>query len=144
MLKINEENIAVENYLNYILLDRKWKKGDKIDLYIEMPVKQVIANENVKADSAKIALERGPLVYCAESIDNDANVLNLCISDNSQWSTENMPDLLKGITVIKGKAYYPSDSNDSYIKKEITAIPYYAWAHRGESEMTVWFKTCPE
>jgi len=91
-----------------------------------------------------MALERGPLVYCAENIDNDANVLELCISDNSQWSTVKMPDLIKGITVIKGKAYWTSDQNGDYSEKEFTAIPYYAWAHRGESEMAVWFNSCRE
>ena len=141
-LKVNDEIIPAENYSDYIVLDRKWKKGDRIGLSIDMPVKQVIANKNVKADSGMMALERGPLVYCAENIDNDANVLELCISDNSQWSTVKMPDLLKGITVIKGKAYWTSDQNGDYSEKEFTAIPYYAWAHRGESEMAVWFNSC--
>ena len=144
MLKINEEIIPAENSKGYIKLDRKWKKGDQIDLNIEMAVKQVVANENVRADYLKMALERGPLVYCAESIDNKTNVLQLCVSDNTQWSTEKLPDLLGGITVIKGKAYLPSEHNDSYIENDFTAIPYYAWAHRGKSEMTVWFRSCLE
>jgi DUF1680 family protein len=143
MLKVNTEIIPADNYSDYIILSRKWKKGDRIEINIDMPVKLVVANENVKADSGKMAIERGPVVYCAESIDNDANVLDLCISDNSKWSTERMPELLKGITVIKGKAYLLSVRNSSYIEKEFTAIPYYAWAHRGESEMAVWFRTCP-
>ena len=142
-LKINGKVDSVEINSGYIVLERKWKKGDKIDLYIEMPVKQVVANKNVKADSAKMALERGPLVYCAESIDNSENILNLYLSDNIHWSAEKMSDLLRGITVIRGKAYYKSDL-DQYTEKDFTAIPYYAWAHRGQSEMAVWFRILPD
>jgi len=143
ILKVNDEIIPAENFSDYIILNRKWKKGDKIDLSIEMPVRQVMANEHVKADSGKTALERGPLVYCAESIDNDGNILNFCVSGNSKWSIENIPDL-RGITVIKGKGYLASDQEGSYDEKDFIAIPYYAWAHRGKSEMAVWFRTCPE
>jgi uncharacterized protein len=144
-LKINDKLNSVEINSGYMVLDRKWKNGDKIDLYIEMPVKQVIANKNVKADSAKMALERGPLVYCAESIDNAENVLNLYLSDNNEWSVEKRPGLLRDITVIKGKAYFPSDFKNNYKKTcDFTAIPYYAWAHRGQSEMAVWFRILPE
>jgi hypothetical protein len=142
-LKINGKVDSVEINSGYIVLERKWEKGDKIDLYIEMPVKQVVANKNVKADSAKMALERGPLVYCAESIDNSENILNLYLSDNIHWSAEKMSDLLRGITVIRGKAYYKSDLNQ-YTEKDFTAIPYYAWAHRGQSEMAVWFRILPD
>jgi uncharacterized protein len=153
-LKINGKVNSVRINSGYLILNRNWGNGDQIDLNIEMPVKQVIANKNVKADSAKMALERGPLVYCAESIDNFSNVLNLSISDTIHWSTEVMPDLLRGITVIRGKAFYPLDSKDKckltssngemckfYTEKDFTAIPYYTWAHRGKSEMEVWFRT---
>jgi DUF1680 family protein len=141
-LKVNDKMIPSENYSDYIILDRKWKKGDRIELNLEMPVRLVTANEHVKADSGKMAIERGPLVYCAESIDNDDNALNLCISDNTKWSTIKMPELLRGITVIKGRAYWPSGGAGNYKEKELTVIPYYAWAHRGECEMSVWFNTC--
>ena len=109
-----------------------------------MPVKKVIANKNVKADSGKIAIERGPLVYCAESLDNGVNVKDLCIPDNSKWSVEKIPELLHGIEVIKGKALIPYDRNTNMREIDFMAIPYYAWAHRGEGEMTVWFNTCRE
>lgn len=155
-LKINGEISSMEIHSGYLLLDRKWAKGDIVDLYIEMPVKLVCANKNVRADSAKIALERGPLVYCAESIDNNTNVLDLYVSDDSQWSVEIIPDLLRGIGVIKGKAYIPWDRNnrtrtavpgtkyEDYAEKDFMAIPYYAWAHRGKSEMAVWYKILHE
>jgi hypothetical protein len=143
-LKVNGENVKTGEYEDYIVLDRKWKKGDIIELNIDMPVKMVVANKNVRADSGKIAIERGPLVYCAESLDNGINVQELCIPVNSRWNVEKMPGLLHGIEVIKGKAFIPSGHSVSMREINFTAIPYYAWAHRGESKMTVWFDTCPE
>lgn len=143
-LKINGKVNSFKINAGYIVLNRKWERGDKIKLNIEMPVKQVIANKNVKADSGKMALERGPLVYCAEGIDNAGNVLNLYLSDTIQWSAEKSPGLLMDITVIRGKSFLPVDSKinlkDTY---DFTAIPYYAWAHRGKSEMAVWFRIIP-
>lgn len=156
-LKINDIPCSVEIHSGYLVLERKWKKGDKIELNIEMPVKQVVANYKVHADSGRIALERGPLVYCAEGIDNYGKVLNLYISEgNTDWSLEKMPDLLRGISVIRGKAYFQKipdkkdkktlDKSESalYDETDFTAIPYYAWAHRGRSEMSVWFKILSE
>lgn len=141
-LKINGETVAADNLSGWLILDRKWKEGDRIELNIDMPVRIVKANENVKADSGKIAIERGPLVYCAEGIDNSGDVLDLCIPQNSKWSAVRTPGLLKGITLIEGKACWPSGPGKKPVEKEFTAIPYYAWAHRGESEMAVWFRTC--
>ena len=140
-LKINDEDNLVEINSGFLILNRKWERGDKINLDIEMPVKQVIANKNVKEDSAKMALERGPLVYCAESIDNADGVRKLYLSDTIQWSVERMPDLLNGITVIKGISFLPVNS-DIHFKKTVDfiAVPYYAWAHRGPGEMAVWFR----
>ncbi len=144
ILKMNGEIVNADKYSDYIILKRKWNKGDLIELNIDMPVKLVTANENVKADSGKVAIERGPLVYCAESLDNGVNVQDICIPVSSGWTVEKMPGLLHGIEVIKGKAFIPSDQSTNMREINFTAIPYYAWAHREESEMTVWFNTCPE
>jgi DUF1680 family protein len=143
-LKVNGEVSNVDKDSDYIVLERKWKKGDVIELNIDMPVKLVAANKNVKADSGKIAIERGPLVYCAESIDNGVNVLDLCIPVDSSWSVENIPGLLHGIEVIKGKAFMHDDRSTKSREINFTAIPYYAWAHRGESKMAVWLNACRE
>ena len=111
----------------YVSLEnRKWKNGDRIDINFEMPVRKVVANENVKEDSGKVAFERGPLVYCAEEIDNPGGVLNVGIDKNESLAYSFDQELLNGAGKIEGET--------------ITAIPYYAWAHRGIGEMAVWLK----
>ena len=111
----------------YAIINRKWKKGDQVSLNMPMPVRRVIANEKVIADQGKVALQRGPLVYCAEWPDNpDGKVLNMELGDTEDLQASFRPDLLSGVTVITNKTNF-------------LAIPYYAWANRGKGEMEVWF-----
>jgi DUF1680 family protein len=80
-----------------------------------------------------VALERGPLVYCAEGIDNDGAVLDLAISDEAVIAAETRPDLLGGITTLRGRI-----TNAAGKERLLTAVPYYAWSNRGPGEMAVW------
>lgn len=112
---------------------------------LPMEVRTVIANEKVKADNGKVALQRGPLIYCAEWKDNNGKTSNLIIPSNTAFTTEFNPGLLNGVTVIKAEVPGINIINNgngiSTSKQMFTAIPYYAWAHRGKGEMTVWFPT---
>jgi DUF1680 family protein len=110
-------------------LHRKWRPGDTVELRLPMPVRRVSSHANVQDNQGKIALQRGPIVYCFEGVDNADRVLDRSLPDDSRLRTEFLPDLLGGVTVIKGSF---SD------KSPLTAIPYYAWAHRGAGEMAVW------
>ncbi len=124
---LNGKEVLVDMENGYVSLEkRKWKNGDRIEINFEMPVRKVIANENVKEDSGKVAFERGPLVYCAEEIDNPGGVLNVGIDKNESLAYSFDQELLNGVGKIDGET--------------ITAIPYYAWAHRGIGEMAVWLK----
>jgi DUF1680 family protein len=142
----SEEKVRIKN--GFARINKAWKDGDQIELILPMEIKKVAAHEKVEADRGKIALERGPLVYCLEWPDNkDGHVRNLLLEENSRLTTEFVPDLLKGIQVIKGQAigYEYADDETSLEKQpqDFTAIPYYAWAHRGKGEMTVWL-ACEE
>ena len=127
----------------YAVLNKMWKKGDVVEVNLTMEVRRVIANENVKDDIGKVALQRGPLIYCAEWVDNDGKAANMIIPDNAIFTTEYKPDLLNGVVIIKSNVPSVVVSNDgtsvSTVDKAFTAIPYYAWAHRGKGEMMVWF-----
>jgi hypothetical protein len=105
-----------------------------------MPVRRVLANENLKSDIGRVAVERGPLVYCAEWPDNDGYASNLVLDDAAVLTAEARPDLLGGITIITGDAtaYFYKSGRLVSEKKKLTLIPYYAWAHRGKGEMEVW------
>jgi len=142
ILKVNGLVIALNMDRGYAQIKRAWKKGDVIDLNLPMPVRRVIAHEAVKDDAGKVALQRGPIVFCAEGVDNGGKVLNLVLPDNAKLEAEFHPDLLKGVVVLKGKAFAAAKSADGKIlsrkEQDFLAIPYYAWANRGQGEMTVW------
>jgi len=141
-LKVNGKRAAIKTQRGFARIERKWQKGDTIELNFPMPVRRVIANQNVKENRGKVALQRGPIVFCLEWPDNDGKVLNLMIPDDSGLRAEYKPDLLNGIMVVTGKAQVVKRASNGDIapaqKKQFTAIPYYAWAHRGRGEMTVW------
>jgi len=143
VIKINgaETEYAIEN--GYAVLKKKWKKGDVVELSLPMEVRRVIANDKVKNDAGKIALQRGPLIYCAEWKDNDGKASNIIIPENAVFTAEFKPDLLNGVTILKSEVPAIAIDNNGLqlttTKKTFTAIPYYAWANRGKGEMTVWF-----
>jgi uncharacterized protein len=108
-----------------------------------MDVKKVIANSNVKSDKNRFALQMGPIVYCLESPDNkDSAVMNIVVDKNAAVQAEYKAGTLNGITVLKmqGLSAKRQLNSDELIQsaQDVTAIPYYAWANRGPSEMEVW------
>jgi len=142
-LKINNQDIASEITDGFACLERKWNKGDIIELNLPMPVRRVIAHKNLEDDKGKAALQRGPVVYCAEWPDyTDGHVSNLLLQDNEVLDSTFRKDLLNGIQVIEGQAVAlaHSEEDDSIIETNVPflAIPYYAWAHRGPGQMVVW------
>ena len=127
----------------YAVITRAWKKGDKIEMVLPMEVQKIAANEKVKDDIGKVALQRGPLVYCAEWVDNKGKTSNLILPGNTSFTAEFDGDLLNGITVLKGTSVAVVTDTTKYtvqtIEQPFIAIPYYAWANRGKGEMNVWF-----
>ncbi|MBP7497524.1 MAG: glycoside hydrolase family 127 protein, partial [Bacteroidales bacterium] len=138
-IKINGKAIEYKVIKGYAVLSGEWKKGDYIELQLPLNIRRVKANPEIKADINKVALERGPIVYCLEAVDNYGKISNIILPDNVKLSASFKPALLNGITVITGEAPVLKVLNDGInIKTEkqtITAIPYYVWAHRGISEM---------
>ena len=122
---------AVEN--GYLIINaRSWKKGDQIDLQFDMEVRKVVSNDKVEANLNKMALERGPIVFCAEEVDNPLGVADLSLQKRANFIFDYDPNLLGGLGTITGNAIV--DSKEERFK----AIPYYAWAHRDMGEMAVW------
>jgi DUF1680 family protein len=139
-LKVNGEPVALGLDKGYALIKRTWRPGDVVELSLPMPVRRVVANAAVEADRGLVAVERGPLVYCAEWTDNDGRVSNLVLADGVPLASEPRPDLLNGVVVIKGDAEAMIEKAGKIVseKKPVTLIPYYAWANRGKGEMAVW------
>jgi DUF1680 family protein len=147
-LKINGKRISPEIENGFARIERKWRKGDTIELELPMPVRRIVAHEKIADDQGKAALQRGPIVYCLEWPDNDGEVLNLVIDEDVQLTAKYRPDILGGVTVIGGDAFTVKRTLDGGIvstgQRSFTAIPYYAWAHRGRGQMTVWPARKPE
>jgi len=124
-LSINGGQVNTEPEKGYVKIEREWVNGDVVELNLPMQVRKVISNEKVKEISGKVAIERGPIVYCAEQADNPEGVLDLTVGKNENFKIT-YTDELNGIVALT------SDSG-------IRMIPYYAWSHRGLGEMEVWF-----
>ena len=132
-LSVNGQRVTPEIVRGYAVLSRTWTPGDVIALDLPMPVRRVIADERVADTRGKVAIERGPLVYAAEWVDNDGSVLDVVVPDTARFEPERRPDLLRGVTVLTTVA---ADRRGT--AKRLTMIPYYAWSHRGPGEMAVW------
>ncbi len=128
-LAVNGRKVSAATEKGYVRIRRRWKKGDVIKLNLPMPIRRVLAHPKVADNAGYVAVERGPLVYCAEWVDNDGRALDLVLADDVKLTAEHHKDLLGGLTVIEGKT---ADGGT------LTLIPYYAWAHRGGGEMAVW------
>jgi DUF1680 family protein len=129
-LKVNAQLIPLELTKGFARIRRRWAEGDEIEIVLPMPVRRVVSHRNVRHNQGMVALQRGPLVYCFEGVDNDGKVLKRILPDDAVFGVEFRPELLGGINVIKVKKPYGSGY--------LVAVPYYSWSHRGPGEMAVW------
>lgn len=143
VVKINGSAVEYTVDKGYAVLNRTWKKGDKVEVVLPMEIRKVVASNNIKNDINKVALQRGPLMYCGEWKDNDGRVSNIILPETSSFTSEYNAALLNGVTVLKASVPAVDISSDgvnvSTRAQSFTAIPYYAWANRGKGEMMIWF-----
>lgn len=139
-LTVNGEAVKVLTDKGFAPIRRTWKAGDKVSLTLPMPLRYSVADERVEADIDRVCITRGPLVYCAEAVDNQH-----CISDyylptlsNTTTTTTASQGILKGITTLSVEAEALMPDTTSH-KATLTLLPYYAWNNRGDEAMNVWF-----
>ncbi len=141
-IKVNGKDAEYRTENGYVAMKREWEQGDIIEYVLPMNIHRVSANNEVSNDRGKIALERGPLVYCLEGIDNDSQIENMILPDNAELSTSFRIDKFNGVSTITGEAVVFKSSSDSLSiqggKYKFTAIPYCFWNNRGVNEMKVW------
>ena len=146
-LKINGRPVEkLDVVRGYARLHRRWQPDDVVELSLEMPVRQVRANPQVEADSGFVTLMRGPIVYCVESVDNPEGVRQLVVPPEATFTTEFKPDLLGGVTVVRGRvqACDFEDGKRPLKPAELVAVPCYANANRAPSSMRVWLPASPD
>ncbi|MVT09781.1 glycoside hydrolase family 127 protein [Chitinophaga tropicalis] len=141
VIKVNGTPVQYVTEQGYAVIKRTWKKKDVVEVQLPMQVKEVIADNRLTDDIGRIAIQRGPLIYCAEWKDNEGRTSNLFLP--AGFKPEMKPELLNGVMVLKGTGKRV-DVNEQQQEirttaAEVTLIPYYAWANRGEGEMNVWF-----
>ena len=126
----------------YAILKRVWNKNDQIEVELPMETRRVVSDSLIVDNIGKSSIQRGPLMYCAEWIDNAGNTSNIILPKTASFASSFNPKLLNGVMILKSQAsQIEISSNGLEIKtqsKPFTAIPYYAWANRGKGEMTVW------
>ncbi len=143
----DERTRAFVDGKGYLTIRRQWKAGDVVDLELPMPVERVQSLAKVKPNISRVALMRGPLVYCLEAVDNEGRVRNLVVPRDSTFTHQFKEHLLRGVTAVKGSALsVTADENGKRDTKlvDFTAIPYFAWANRGPGQMVVWIPEKPE
>jgi uncharacterized protein len=139
-LNVNGEPMKAEpGQDGYVHLKRSWKAGDVVELDLPMPVRRVLAHEKVGENKGKVALMRGPVVYCLEGVDyKDIDLFQLSLPRTADLTTEHDAKLLGGVTVIHAQGL---DEKKAPVK--LTAIPYYAWANREKGPMAIWINESP-
>ena len=145
-VKVNGEAFPFAPEKGYCSISRSWKKGDAVEVSMNMPVKRIKAHDAVKQDRGRLAVERGPILYCAEGVDNDGRVLDAIVAADAAFSLTTCE--------ILGNAYpalsVPATSvrrglhSTSTEKTTLKLVPYFAWCHRGAGEMQTWFPTALE
>lgn len=124
-VKVNGEEVEGDLHQGYCAINREWKAGDVVEVIFDLQPRLVKANDQVEADKGMVAVQCGPIVYCAESPDNTKSINSIAIASQTQLKVDWQPEKLHGI-------------NQIVTDNGVTLIPYYAWAHRGVSDMRVW------
>jgi hypothetical protein len=132
-LTVNGRAVPVRFTGGFTSMSRRWQRGDTIELRLPMPARRVLAHEGVEEDRGKAAIQRGPLVYAIEAVDNGGRALDVVLPLDAPLAHEFRAGLLNGVEVITARVEKGAGS-----ERTITAVPYFAWANRGKGEMAVW------
>jgi DUF1680 family protein len=151
-IAVDGEAVTPDVERGHVEIRRTWTDGDTLTLELPMSVRQVEARPEVTPTASRVALQRGPVVYCLEGVDNDVSLETVCFREDATFSAEYDSDLLDGTVVVRGEATLTAGDDDDALYRSrtppanetvtVTAVPYYAWANRDESEMRVWMRAC--
>jgi DUF1680 family protein len=123
-ISVNGQRVPLTLAKGFARLARRWRKGDVVIVDLPMPVRRVVADERVVEDRGRTAIQRGPIIYCVEGIDNGGHAADLKLPLDAVLKHHFDPDLLRGVEIVSGSG--------------VVAVPYYAWNNRGKGEMAVW------
>lgn len=149
-LAVNGEVLPLSLEKGYAIIHREWHAGDAITLDLAMPVNRIYSHPRVRANAGRVALQRGPLVYCLEQTDNGAELFALSLPIDSELEARFDPSLLGGVTVLEGRALRRSEEGwdnrlfdtEDKLQQPTTfrAVPYAYWDNRDGGEMLIWMR----
>jgi len=150
-VSLNGERVTGDVSRGYLYLTRRWQEGDTLTLTLPMPVRRVYGNPLVRQQAGKVALQRGPLVYCLEEADNGANLHNLSLPEQSEFRVFEGKGIFahKILIQAEGIARHADEKGTQALwqydrppvqrqPRTLTFIPWFSWANRGEGEMRIW------
>ncbi len=148
-LRVNGAAVDAPVEKGYAVVQRTWQAGDTVELALEMAVERVYSDPRVRVNRGRVALMRGPLVYCLEGEDNGADLDAVRIPRDASWQAEYAADLLGGVTVLRGEGRRQRSFGEGELYRTLppeeepvalTAVPYYAWSNRAPGDMLVWVR----
>jgi uncharacterized protein len=159
-VRVNGETAGIEGRPGtYAALRREWREGDEVTLDLPMPVRRLRAHPHVLADTGRVALARGPLVYCLEGADlPGVDPWDVVLPEGARLVAEPQPGLLGGVTRLRGEGVVrPAASWEGALYRDVgreraeevtrpaplSAVPYFAWANREAGPMQVWLRSDP-
>jgi DUF1680 family protein len=139
---LNGKKVSYREENGYLVLDRTWKKGDVVALNFPMEVKKVTARQELRFNNDRVALQRGPLVYCVEGADNNGQAWNIILPDNTVFEARKYEVVHEPVVALQAQVPVVGANADGTgvqtQQKPVIAIPYYTWANRGKNPMQVW------
>ncbi|NDC77631.1 MAG: glycoside hydrolase family 127 protein [Chitinophagia bacterium] len=145
VFRVNGKPVAHTLQDGYALIENTWKKGDRVEWAFEMPVTRLVSRDELKPNQGRVAIQRGPLVYCVEGTDNEGHAWNLVVPENTAFDTASLHIADERVTTVTANVpvltIAPDGQSAQTEIRRMTAIPYYAWANRGKTEMQVWLPT---
>lgn len=142
MVSINKQPVKYTIEKGYLVIDREWAPNDQVSISFPMDIRRVYSRSEVKANVERVALQRGPIIYCVEGTDNEGKALNIVLPKSAQVVTAHQQVLTEQVISLEADAtvlsVMPSGENVQAVKKKIRAVPYYTWNNRGAGQMLVW------
>lgn len=142
MVSINKQPVKYTIEKGYLVIDREWAPNDQVSISFPMDIRRVYSRSEVKANVERVALQRGPIIYCVEGTDNEGKALNIVLPKSAQVVTAHQQVLTEQVISLEAEAtvlsVLPGGENVQAVKKKIRAVPYYTWNNRGAGQMLVW------
>jgi DUF1680 family protein len=152
-LRVNAAAVDLDEVVSdsYAAIRREWRNGDRVELDLDMAVARLFANPEVRQDVGRVALSRGPLIYCVEETDNAGQLHRITLPRTATIEARDEPDLLGGVVTLSAAANRDAAENwegglycaepPAIDETKLTAVPYFAWDNREPGEMLVWLRS---